>query len=351
MNLQGSKPGFHTHGSKSNSIQRRAKKIGFMLRNCVTNFWVERDNDMLVDSGMDLAFPCLKFPTTNKKVDQCSVRQVTLEFYLEDGRHHETVVEDGLRASDLCNLLTLKFCLTRSFTWTIFEQFSDLGIERSLEDHEEVFQMYTDDCNLCSSERKFIMRQNLNKYQFLRNPENFYPLELVDLGTQMDCVTGSTVLTKMITVQNMLHSGKNMPAVQSFLWFKEPHKNSWRKYFFRLEDNVLRFSPVFDRKKPKQMYPLLDLQNSDIFLPMEGKCNKAPTKFGFCLKPKRNLGRSATVLRWFCCASEKVQECWMVALRLAKFGKKLVENYREVKSRWNFLDSSSLYQSKTQEKT
>ncbi|XP_013791869.1 growth factor receptor-bound protein 10-like [Limulus polyphemus] len=126
---------------------------------------------MLVDSGMDLAYHCPKFPATNKKVDQYSVKQVTLEFYLQDGRHHQTVVEEGLRASDLCNLLTLKFSLTRSFMWTILEQFSDLGIERSLEDHEEVFQMYTDDCNLCSYNRKFIMRQNCNKYQFLQNPE------------------------------------------------------------------------------------------------------------------------------------------------------------------------------------
>ncbi|XP_013787234.2 growth factor receptor-bound protein 14-like [Limulus polyphemus] len=165
----------------------------------------------------------------------------------------------------------------------------------------------------------------------------------------MDCVAGSTVLTKMVTIQNMLHSGKNMPAVQSFLWFKEPTKNSWRKYFFRLEDNILRFFPVFDRKKPKQMYPLLDLQNCDIFLPIEEKFHGAPTKFYFCLKPKRNLERSASVLRWFCCASEKVQQCWIVALRLAKFGKKLVDNYREVKSRNNFFDNSSLYQSKIQQ--
>ncbi|XP_022245889.1 growth factor receptor-bound protein 14-like isoform X2 [Limulus polyphemus] len=295
-----------------------------------------------MDSGIDSEYRCPLIPVTDNKTDHSCLKEVALNFYLEDGRHHHMVVEEGLRASDLCSLLTLKFNLVRSNTWTIVEQFRDLEIERALEDHEEVFQMYTASWNLSSCDRRFIVRQDFHKYQFFQNPESFYPLELVDLESQLDCPAKSTVVTKIIVIQNMLHLGNSMPVVQSFLWFKDSTLNSWRKYFFRIEDNILSFSLIPGRKDPKQMRSLLDLRNCDIFMPIEGKSNGSTTNFSFCLKP-RSLERSITDLKWFCCGTEKGRKCWIVALRLAKFGKRLRENYSETKSRRYSVDNSPLY--------
>ncbi|XP_076326895.1 growth factor receptor-bound protein 14-like isoform X3 [Tachypleus tridentatus] len=297
---------------------------------------------MLMDSGINSDYHCPLIPITDNKTDHSCLKEVALNFYLEDGRHHRMVVEEGLRASDLCSLLILKFNLVRSYTWTIVEQFRDLEIERALEDHEEVLQMYIDSWNLCSCDRRFIVRQDFHKYQFFQNPERFYPLELVDLESQLDCPANSTVVTKIIVIQNMLHLGNSMPVVQSFLWFKDSTLNSWRKYFFRIEENILRFSIIPEKKDPKQMHSLLDLRNCDIFMPTGGKSKGSPTNFSFCIK-SRSLERSTTDLKWFCCVNEKGRKCWIVALRLAKFGTKLRENYSETKSRRNSVDNSPLY--------
>ncbi|XP_076319857.1 growth factor receptor-bound protein 14-like isoform X2 [Tachypleus tridentatus] len=293
--------------------------------------------DLLMDTGYN--YPLL--PVTGNKTDQTTVKEVALYFYLEDGRHHHLIVEEGLRATDLCNLLTLKFSVARSHAWTIVEQFRDLGIERILEDHEEVLQTYASFCNLSSRDRRFILRQDIHKYQFFQNPENFYPLELVDLELQHNCLTQSTAISKIITIQNMLHLGNSMPVVQSFLWFKDSTKYSWRKYFFRIEERLLSFS-LFPEKEQKKMHALLDVQCCDIFMPIDGKCTGAPTNFCFCVKLRTNLEGSFVDLKWFCSATEKGRKCWIVALRLAKFGKKLRENYREAKSRSNSVDNSTL---------
>ncbi|XP_076326902.1 growth factor receptor-bound protein 14-like isoform X7 [Tachypleus tridentatus] len=250
---------------------------------------------MLMDSGINSDYHCPLIPITDNKTDHSCLKEVALNFYLEDGRHHRMVVEEGLRASDLCSLLILKFNLVRSYTWTIVEQFRDLEIERALEDHEEVLQMYIDSWNLCSCDRRFIVRQDFHKYQFFQNPERFYPLELVDLESQLDCPANSTVVTKIIVIQD-----------------------------------------------PKQMHSLLDLRNCDIFMPTGGKSKGSPTNFSFCIK-SRSLERSTTDLKWFCCVNEKGRKCWIVALRLAKFGTKLRENYSETKSRRNSVDNSPLY--------
>ncbi|GFR29234.1 growth factor receptor-bound protein 14 [Trichonephila clavata] len=258
------------------------------------------------------------FSTYTQKGSSSEPQEVTLTFYTEDGKQQKLVVEENLRVLDLCQLLALKFNVARSHTWTLAEQLTSLGIERSLEDHEDILQVYASWSNLKESEHenKFIFKQDFCKYEFFRTPQ-------------------SPDLAKFVTLQNILSNGEKSPVVQSLLWCKEPGKDSWKRLFFRIEGTTLCISSTnYPSKDGKQQFwPFRDLMEYEIYTPIESAANTNPTSYNFCLKNSTFPEDSQKNLLWFCCESDKHRQCWIVALRLAKYGRKIRENYKEVQSR------------------
>ncbi|KAG8180034.1 hypothetical protein JTE90_012879 [Oedothorax gibbosus] len=276
------------------------------------------------------------YSSSNKECNE--LQEVTLNFYTECGKHQRLVVEENLRVLDLCQLLALKFNVAKSHTWTLAEQLTTLGIERSLEDHEDILQVYASWGKYRDSgENKFIFKQDFCKYEFFRTPQQFFPLSMLDLGSiPLDCLSESPDLAKFVTLQNILSNGEKSPVVQSLLWCKEPGKDSWKRLFFRIEGSTLCVSssscPTKDGKQ--QLWPFRDLMEYEIYIPVETANTATPTSYSFCLKNSNFPEEDPRNLLWLCCESEKHRHCWIVALRLAKYGRKIRENYKEVQSRY-----------------
>ncbi|XP_064456799.1 growth factor receptor-bound protein 14-like isoform X2 [Ornithodoros turicata] len=258
--------------------------------------------------------------------------QAALTFHLPTGGTQQVVVEENLRCIDLCHLLTLKLNVARSPTWTIVERIADLNIERSLEDHEEVLQVYAS-WGKEQSKNKFIFRQDFRKYEFFDSPLQFFSLDMVDFGSQLDCLAESTDLAKLVTLQNLLNQGDKCPVVHSQLWCQESGKQSWKRSYFHVENSDISVS-TSGLKEVWQLKHILDLAQWNIYTPL-GKNASGPTKYQFCLRTGNND------LMWFCSDSEQQRQCWIIALRLAKFGKKLRENYKEAKSRYTTSETAS----------
>ncbi|KAL1437113.1 hypothetical protein MTO96_049105 [Rhipicephalus appendiculatus] len=245
------------------------------------------------------------------------------------------VVEENLRCIDLCHLLTLKLNVARSPTWTLVERIAQPRIERSLEDHEEVLQVYASwGKNKEHSGNNFYFRQDFRKYEFFNSPLQFFSLDMVDLGPQLDCLAESTDLAKLITLQNILSQGERCPVVHSLLWYREPGKQSWKQSYFRVEDGELSVLPSGHKDETWQLEHFASLKDWNIFVPYD-KGLSGPTAFQFCLKPVRSNATGSSDLMWFCSGTEQQRQCWIIALRLAKFGKKLRENYKELRSRYS----------------
>ena len=66
-------------------------------------------------------------------------------FHNDDGSCQVVVVERNLRASDLCQLLALKNRVAKDVSWTIVEQWVDLGLG---ECHRRLFNV----CFACQPE-------------------------------------------------------------------------------------------------------------------------------------------------------------------------------------------------------
>jgi len=164
--------------------------------------------------------------------DAPSEKEQELVFHNDDGSCQVVVVERNLRASDLCQLLALKNRVAKDVSWTIVEQWVDLGLERSLEDHEEVLAVYDMEANGKHTEKRFVFRKDFLKYEFFHSPQQFFPADMVD-------PSACDQLLEPHTLQMVVTSADECPVIGSQIWVREANKQVWSKVFLLLKDRTL----------------------------------------------------------------------------------------------------------------
>ncbi|XP_028918361.1 growth factor receptor-bound protein 10 isoform X2 [Ornithorhynchus anatinus] len=251
--------------------------------------------------------------------DCCLLHAVEdVKVFSEDGTSKVVEILADMTARDLCQLLVYKSHCVDDNSWTLVEHHLHLGLERCLEDHELVVQVE----NSMGSESKFLFRKNYAKYEFFKNPMNFFPEQMVAWCQQSN---GSIPQTQLL--QNFLNSN-SCPEIQGFLHVKELGRKSWKKLYVCLRRSGLYCSTKGTSKEPRHLQMLADLEDSNIFSLIAGKKQyNAPTDFGFCIKPNR-IRNEMKELRLLCAEDEQSRTCWMTAFRLLKFGLLLYQNYR-----------------------
>ncbi|XP_011920822.1 PREDICTED: growth factor receptor-bound protein 10 isoform X2 [Cercocebus atys] len=239
-----------------------------------------------------------------------------VKVFSEDGTSKVVEILADMTARDLCQLLVYKSHCVDDNSWTLVEHHPHLGLERCLEDHELVVQVES----TMASESKFLFRKNYAKYEFFKNPMNFFPEQMVTWCQQSN---GS----QSQLLQNFLNSS-SCPEIQGFLHVKELGKKSWKKLYVCLRRSGLYCSTKGTSKEPRHLQLLADLEDSNIFSLIAGrKQYSAPTDHGLCIKPNK-VRNEAKELRLLCAEDEQTRTCWMTAFRLLKYGMLLYQNYR-----------------------
>ncbi|CAB1459409.1 unnamed protein product, partial [Pleuronectes platessa] len=112
--------------------------------------------------------PCIGYRAC-KTSELCSIsnRGAVIKVYNEDNTSRAVEVPSDITARDVCQLFVLKNHCIDDHSWTLFENLSHLGIERTIEDHESVMEVLsgwgwtqTAGC---------VFRKNYAKYEFFRN--------------------------------------------------------------------------------------------------------------------------------------------------------------------------------------
>ncbi|NXU50344.1 GRB10 protein, partial [Turnix velox] len=241
-----------------------------------------------------------------------------VKVFSEDGTSKVVEILADMTARDLCQLLVYKSHCVDDNSWTLVEHHPHLGLERCLEDHELIVQVES----TMGSESKFLFRKNYAKYEFFKNPMNFFPEQMVAWCQQTN---GSIPQSQLL--QNFLNSS-SCPEIQGFLHVKELGRKSWKKLYVCLRRSGLYCSTKGTSKEPRHLQLLSDLEDSSIFSLMAGKkLYNAPTEYGFCIKPNR-VRNETKELRLLCAEDEQSRTCWMTAFRLFKYGMLLYQNYR-----------------------
>lgn len=239
-----------------------------------------------------------------------------VKVFSEDGTCKVVEILADMTARDLCQLLVYRSHCVDDNSWTLVEHHPHLGLERGLEDHERVTQVQ----HTLASESKFLFRKNYAKYEFFKNPTNFFPEQMVTW-----CQQSNGSQTQLL--QNFLNSS-SCPEIQGFLHVKELGRKSWKKLYVCLRRSGLYCSTKGASKEPRHLQLLADLEDSSIFSLIAGrKQYGAPTDYGFCIKPNR-VRTEAKELRLLCAEDEQSRTCWMTAFRLLKYGMLLYQNYR-----------------------
>ncbi|XP_058581520.1 growth factor receptor-bound protein 10 isoform X4 [Neofelis nebulosa] len=252
-----------------------------------------------------------------------------VKIFSEDGTSKVVEILADMTARDLCQLLVYRSHCVDDNSWTLVEHHPHLGLERYLEDHELVVQVES----TLASDSKFLFRKNYAKYEFFKNPTNFFPEQMVTWCQQPN--GGHNQL-----LQNFLNCS-SCPEIQGFLHVKDLGKKSWRKLYVCLRRSGLYCSTKGVSKEPRHLQLLAGLEDSSIFSLIAGRKQYcAPTDYGFCIKP--NKVRSETKeLRLLCAEDEQGRTCWMTACRLLKYGMLLYQNYRIPPQRKPLLPSFS----------
>ncbi|XP_041759350.1 growth factor receptor-bound protein 10 [Coregonus clupeaformis] len=241
-----------------------------------------------------------------------------IKVYSEDGAGKVVEVPADMRARDVCQLLVYKSHCLDDNSWSLVEHHPLLGLERCLEDHELVVQVQAS----MTSDSKFLFRKNYAKYEFFRNPLNFFPEQMVAW-----CQESNGSIPQSQLLQNFLNSS-SCPEVQGFLYLKESGRKSWKRLSMFLRRSGLYCSTKGSSKEPRHLQLLSDLEDSSVFTVTTGrKLHNAPTDYQFCIKPSK-VRSECKELRMLCAEDEQSRTCWMTAFRLLKYGILLYQNYK-----------------------
>uniref|UniRef100_A0A665TTL2 Growth factor receptor-bound protein 10-like n=1 Tax=Echeneis naucrates TaxID=173247 RepID=A0A665TTL2_ECHNA len=240
-----------------------------------------------------------------------------VKVWSEDGAGKVVEIPADMTARDVCQLLVYKSHCLDDNAWTLVEHHPILGLERCLEDHELVVQVQAS----MSSDSKFLFRKNYAKYEFFRNPLNFFPEQMVAWCQESD---GSILQSQLL--QNFLNSS-SCPEIQGYLYMKEPGRKSWKKLYMFLRRSGLYYSTKGTSKEPRHLQLLSDLEDSNVFTIITGrKLHNAPTDYQFCIKPSK-VRSDCKELKMLCAEDEQSRTCWMTAFRLLKYGIVLYQSY------------------------
>ncbi|XP_015283718.1 PREDICTED: growth factor receptor-bound protein 14 [Gekko japonicus] len=243
-----------------------------------------------------------------------------VKVYSEDETCRTLEVPSDLTARDLCQLLILKNHYVDDHSWTLFENLPCLGLERIIEDHEVVIEVQSkwgiEEGN------KLYFRKNYAKYEFFKNPVNFFPEHLVSFCNDVNGEMSHTQILQMFV------STSGYPEIHSYLYAKERGKKTWKKMYFLLRSSGLYFSTKGMSKEPRHLQLFSEFNSSDVYMSLTGKkIPGVPIAYGFCFKPQK--AGAARDLKRLYTDSEQSRTCWVTAIRLLKYGMQLYQNYMQ----------------------
>ena len=114
------------------------------------------------------------------------------------------------------------------------------------------------------------------------------------------------------------------------LYLKSDSKKGWKRYHFILRASGLYYWPKEKARTARDLVCLATFDVNQIYYGIGWKKKyKAPTDFCFAVKhPRLQQPKSTKYIKFLCAEDNASLERWMVGIRVAKYGRQLMENYR-----------------------
>ena len=103
-----------------------------------------------------------------EKMKLAHKKRVAIKVFNPDRSNKTVVVEDGMTTNMVCHLLVVKNHFDESPSWVLVEQLGDVSLERELEDHENLVDVYSSWPR--EHNNVFLFKQNEKKYDLFEDP-------------------------------------------------------------------------------------------------------------------------------------------------------------------------------------
>lgn len=198
--------------------------------------------------------------------------------------------------------------------------------ERIYEDHELIvdnLMVWTRD-----SKNKIYFSERLDKIKLFMQPEKF----LLSSSDKKDTTADYDEHSRNMLLDEFFSSAttSSIPELEGPLYLKAESKKGWKKYHFVLRASGLYYFPKDKVKSAKDLVCLATFDNNQVYYGLGWKKKfKAPTDSCFAIKhPRLQEPKSSKYIKYLCAEDQQTLERWIVGMRIAKYGKRVMDNYR-----------------------
>ncbi|XP_058801146.1 amyloid beta A4 precursor protein-binding family B member 1-interacting protein [Phymastichus coffea] len=258
-----------------------------------------------------------------EKMREASVQKLFIKVFTLDGSGKSLLVDENMSVAHVCRLLADKNHVPMDPKWAVVEHLPDLFMERVYEDHEllvENLLLWTRD-----SKNKLLFVERSDKTQLFLAPEKFL-LGPLDRGNgEYDDHSRNILLEEFFSTSNA-----GVPEVEGPLYLKSDSKKGWKRYHFILRASGLYYWPKEKARTARDLVCLATFDVNQIYYGVGWRKKfKAPTDCCFAIKhPRLQQAKSTKYIKFLCAEDNAALERWMVGIRVAKYGPKIMENYR-----------------------
>ncbi|CAH2034199.1 unnamed protein product, partial [Iphiclides podalirius] len=269
-----------------------------------------------------------------ERMREANVKKLFIKAFSADGSSKSLLVDEKMTCGYVARLLADKNHVAMEPKWAIVEHLPDLHMERVYEDHE----MLVDNLMLWTrdSKNKILFAERPEKISLFQTPEK-YLLTEDDRGwsSEQDEHSRQVILEEFFGQSGGVSasiSGHQVPQMEGQLYLKSETKKEWKKYRFVLRPSGLYYSPKDKARTLKELVCLATFDSNEVYIGLNWrKRYKSPTEHCFAIKhPRLQQPKSVKFIKFLCADDQPTLERWITAIRIAKHGRQLLENYRSL---------------------
>uniref|UniRef100_A0A915BIG9 Abnormal cell migration protein 10 n=2 Tax=Parascaris univalens TaxID=6257 RepID=A0A915BIG9_PARUN len=266
-----------------------------------------------------------------EKMREADIKKLYVKFFLGDGSATVSIlVDERWTVAEVMRHIADKVKVTLTEQHAIVEEYPELFIKRIYEDNEflvENIMMWT-----LNSQNRLYFTRRPDKYSFMERPEEYL---LSERSIDLLARGAPSPETKRHIVKEFFENDNvQPPEIEGWLMLKADGKKSWKKHFFVLRPSGLYYCSKGKSRNSKDLQCLMNMQTNQAYTCTEWRRKyKAPTNFGFAIKHPKIQVKASKYIKYVCTEDAATLSKWMVALRIAKNGRQLYDNYIEARKR------------------
>ncbi|KAK7083431.1 Ras-associated and pleckstrin y domains-containing protein 1 [Halocaridina rubra] len=259
-----------------------------------------------------------------EKIKEANIKKLFIKAFTSDGSTKSLLVDEKMTVVHVTRLLADKNHVRMDPKWAIVEHIPDLYMERIYEDDEMLVEnllLWTRD-----SKNKLLFLERPDKYDLFLRPEQYLLIgSSSQKNTDLDDEGRSTLIEEFFS-----STGVGVPEVEGPLFLKSEGKKVWKKYFFVLRASGLYYCPKGkSSRSSKDLVCLTTLEVNQVYYGVGWKKKyKAPSDWCFAVKHPHLQAKSSKYIKYLCAEDPRTLAQWVMGIRIAKSGKRLLENYR-----------------------